>query len=89
MKALHLKITGHVQGVFFRTETKERADQLGLTGWVRNCEDGSVEVFAQGEDNSLKKFEGWCHEGPPMAQVYDILIEEAQKEPFDTFDIRF
>lgn len=69
MKAIHLKITGRVQGVFFRSSTKEKADALGITGWVKNCDDGSVEVLAQGEEEELNEFERWCEKGPPTADV--------------------
>ena len=85
MKAIHLRITGRVQGVFFRSTTKEKADELGITGWVKNCADGSVEVFAQGEDEKLKKFEEWCKHGPASAQV-DSISKKILNEEMDTKD---
>jgi len=72
MKAISLKITGHVQGVFFRKESKRQADARSITGWVRNCDDGSVEIFAQGEEDDLQNLEGWCAEGPSGAKVEHV-----------------
>ena len=88
MKAIHLKVTGRVQGVFFRSSTKEKADALGLTGWVRNCDDGSVEVFAQGDDEKLKEFEEWCHHGSDAASVSDVSRSAAQSDVFTNFSIQ-
>lgn len=79
-RALHLKITGRVQGVFFRSTTKEKADSLGLTGWVKNCDDGSVEVFAQGEDQELREFVGWCGRGPEGARVDKVRSKKTSND---------
>lgn len=89
MKAIHLKIRGTVQGVFFRAETKEVADSLGITGWVRNLSDGSVEVFAQGEENALEKFEAWCTHGPPGAVVTQVVKMEQKTAKLKGFSIRY
>lgn len=91
MKAIHLKITGRVQGVFFRSKTKEKADELELTGWVKNCDDGSVEVFAQGDEAKLNELEKWCHKGPATADIQNVErlkadAEEGSKHP--NFKIR-
>jgi acylphosphatase len=51
---------------------KERADELGIKGWVRNTDDGAVEILAEGEEDSLDQFRQWCRKGPPMAQVEDL-----------------
>lgn len=89
VKAILLKITGRVQGVLFRAATKRVADELGVTGWVRNCDDGSVEVFAQGEDESLGKLGGWCRKGPKAAEVRNVEREEkALDETCESFEIR-
>ena len=82
MKALSLIITGKVQGVFFRYEAKKKADELKLAGWVKNCDDGSVEIFAQGDDKKLDELERWCAKGPPMARVDGVRIQ-----PYNTSDI--
>jgi acylphosphatase len=78
--AKHIIVTGRVQGVFFRKATQERAYELGITGWVRNTDDDSVEIFAQGEENDLNKFIEWCRHGPPRAQVEEIRIAEAENQ---------
>ena len=78
MQVIHLRITGSVQGVFFRSEAKRKADELGLVGWVRNCADGSVEVFAQGKESALKNLEKWCWKGPAGAEVTDVTTRKAE-----------
>lgn len=69
MPAITLRITGRVQGVFFRARTKEVADRLGIRGWIRNEPDGSVSVFAEGTEEQLQDLEAWCRRGPPAARV--------------------
>ena len=68
-KRLQLHITGVVQGVAFRYYTLDEATRLGLTGWVRNNRDGSVEVVAEGPRPALEELAAWCDHGPPSAQV--------------------
>ncbi len=70
------KVYGKVQGVYFRASAREEASSLGLTGWVRNVEDGSVEFEVQGPDETVRKFLQWAEEGPPAARVDNIRIEE-------------
>ena len=65
-------ISGRVQGVFFRYHTQEKAKTLGLKGWVRNTESGSVEVVAEGEQAVLEELLSWCRKGPPSASVSDV-----------------
>jgi acylphosphatase len=69
-------VIGKVQGVFFRASTKAKAKELGLSGWVRNLPDGSVELEAQGQSPKLRKLEEWCHEGPRIAEVSQVACEE-------------
>ncbi|MCP3103322.1 acylphosphatase [Myxococcus sp. K15C18031901] len=64
-----LRIQGKVQGVFFRESARVEASRLGLTGWVRNRPDGSVEAVVEGEAEKLEQFVGWCHRGPAQARV--------------------
>ena len=87
-KALQLKIKGIVQGVFFRQSTVEKARELDITGWVRNCEDGSVEIEAEGDENLLRVFEQWCHRGPRNAKVDDVITNEAPTKDFIGFEIK-
>jgi acylphosphatase len=86
---VHLKINGRVQGVYFRASTVEQARRLGLTGWVMNCADGSVEVIAEGTREQLDKLVSWCAIGPPGAQVQKIRTEWAEsKNEFQGFLIK-
>jgi acylphosphatase len=71
-RRLGLKITGIVQGVCFRACTQEEATRLGLSGWVRNRPDGSVEVCAEGSDDALAALAAWCEHGPPHAEVSGV-----------------
>lgn len=72
---VHLRIYGQVQGVFFRASTEAQARRLGLTGWVRNRPDGSVEVVAEGPSAKLEDMVAWSRHGPPRAQVERVEVE--------------
>jgi acylphosphatase len=86
---VHLKVTGRVQGVYFRASTVEEARRLRLTGWVMNCPDSSVEVVAEGERAQLEKLIRWCRSGPPGAQVGEVRAEwEVPTEEFQAFYIK-
>jgi len=76
MKQISLTIYGRVQGVFFRAEARARALENGIKGWVKNNEDGSVSICAQGDEPALKKFIEWCKIGPPKAKVTDVQQKE-------------
>ena len=71
---VELVIRGRVQGVFFRQSTKEIAERLGLTGWVRNCPDGSVTAVFEGEIQAIESAITWCRQGPPSARVSDVEV---------------
>lgn len=87
---IHAHVSGKVQGVFFRANTRKFAKDLGLNGWVRNLKDGRVEVVAEGEENKLKKLTEFLHEGPPTAKIKDIKIrKETYKDKFKDFRIRY
>ena len=77
---VHLWIEGRVQGVWFRGSTKEEAERLGVSGWVRNLPDGRVEAVAEGDDDQVERFVKWCRQGPSMARVDDIRIEREEPE---------
>ena len=89
MKRLHAKVTGRVQGVGFRYFVLNSANQLGLTGWARNRRDGSVEVIAEGELDSLKQLVGALRKGPTSSIVRDLKtnIQEPTGE-FKSFHVR-
>lgn len=71
-------VRGRVQGVFFRVETRDRARSLGLSGWVRNVPDGSVEAVFEGDRERIESMLAWCRRGPSLAQVDEV---EAEWEP--------
>jgi acylphosphatase len=85
MNAINLRITGHVQGVFFRDWTIREARALGLLGWVRNRADGAVELYAVGEDAALDTLEARCREGPAKARVKQVERTPADVEPNEGF----
>ena len=74
MQAVHVRIYGVVQGVFFRASTKEKALDLKITGWVRNCLDGSVEALFEGNNHQLNAMLAWCNHGSQHAQVDQVEI---------------
>jgi acylphosphatase len=78
---VHLRIHGHVQGVFFRQQARQRAQGLGLAGWVRNCSDGTVEAEAQGAEEAVRQFVSWAHRGPPSAQVTRVEADRLVDDP--------
>ena len=75
-----LRISGRVQGVFFRESMRLRAEQLKVTGWVRNCADGSVEAVAQGDAFDVGRLIEWAQCGPDAAKVERVEIEAAEDE---------
>lgn len=89
MMRVHIYVSGRVQGVFYRSNTLKRAKELGITGWVKNLEDGRVEIVAEGEEEKLKKLIEWCKIGPVMAKVRDLEVRiEPVTGEFKSFDIR-
>ncbi|MDX1333529.1 MAG: acylphosphatase [Robiginitalea sp.] len=75
MKRKRLTITGKVQGVFYRKSAQARATALGLSGWVKNLENGGVMAEVQGEPFGMEQFIAWCKEGPESARVAGVEIE--------------
>jgi acylphosphatase len=78
VQRVHCRITGRVQGVCYRLYAREEAARRGLTGWVRNRSDGSVEAVAEGDEQGLEDFVRWCREGPPAARVADVVAEYSE-----------
>ena len=68
-KQVHCVVRGRVQGVFFRASAQREAKRLGLTGWVRNLADGSVEIVVEGEDEQVRELLQWAQHGPSAARV--------------------
>ena len=86
--AVHLFVHGRVQGVFYRAKTQKKAEGLGLTGWVKNCDDGSVEIHAEGSKEKLGELIEWCRKGPVLASVSNIDLKWVESEGLHSFDIR-
>jgi acylphosphatase len=80
MVARHLQISGHVQGVGFRYSMQREAARLGLTGWVRNRRDGSVEALAQGNDAAVAALTAWARHGPAGAHVAEVRVASAEAD---------
>lgn len=76
MVSRRIQVFGKVQGVFFRTSTKEQADKLGLNGWVENRTDGSVHIEVTGESNAVNDLIQWCQKGPILASVDSVLVDD-------------
>ena len=88
MKHLKIKVTGKVQGVWFRANTKEKANELGLSGFVKNEPDGSVYIEVSGKKNLLDHFIKWLKKGPELARVDSIEIVENDIIHKETFQIK-
>jgi len=85
----HIFISGIVQGVFFRASTADKAQELELTGWVKNLPDGRVEAVIEGPKNKIEKMIKWAKEGPKFAKVDEVEISwEEYKGEFENFEIR-
>jgi acylphosphatase len=85
----HVIVSGRVQGVFFRAETRRTAERLGVHGWVRNRADGSVEALFEGQQATVNDAIAWCHHGSPMARVTDVQVTwETYRGDLDGFTIR-
>tara|TARA_B100001996_G_scaffold374758_1_gene353810 strand:+ start:1277 stop:1546 length:270 start_codon:yes stop_codon:yes gene_type:complete len=88
MYRIHVMVSGNVQKVYFRKQTKKKAIELGLKGYVKNLFNNAVEIIAEGSMNDLTELTGWLQEGPPLANVKKLSIEwmSVQNE-FNTFEI--
>jgi acylphosphatase len=75
-KRVKVLVSGQVQGVFFRVECARRARDLGVGGHAQNLSDGRVEAVFEGDAHSVDQMITWCREGPPLAQVVTVQIEE-------------
>lgn len=88
-RRVRLQIYGKVQGVFFRASTRERAQQLGVSGWVKNRSDGSVEAQVEGPSEAVDKLVEWAHEGPSAARVDNLEVtEQDYRGEYSGFEVR-
>ena len=83
-----VRVTGRVQGVFFRAWTRDEAQSVDVRGWVRNCGDGSVEAQLEGEREAVEELIDLMREGPPGARVDRVEVEDADREGLSNFEVR-
>ena len=86
----HAIITGKVQGVWFRVETRQAARSHGVKGWVRNKMDGSVEAVFEGDEADVQATLTWCHQGPLHARVDNVAVSwQKYKGKYTDFDVTY
>lgn len=88
MNARQIRVKGRVQGVGYRDALRAEAQRLGVTGWVRNRADGSVEAFLQGEASAVAALITWARRGPSLARVTSLEEEPAATGPHTAFERR-
>jgi acylphosphatase len=81
-------VSGRVQGVFFRDTVRRRAEAAGVTGWIRNTPDGTVEAVFEGEPEAVEELVEFCRHGPSRAEVASVEVEEEPPERLGAFEIR-
>jgi len=84
----HVFISGRVQGVFYRANTRDTAREAGVDGWVENLADGRVEAVFEGSTDAVESMVEWCHDGSPRARVDDVTAEYEDPEGIEGFEIR-
>ena len=90
LKQIHAIVHGRVQGVSFRYHTQQIAQSLGITGWVRNLSDGTVEVLGEGTSDQLHDFTTFLHQGHPPARVDSLMITEHEaSDEYQSFQITY
>jgi acylphosphatase len=86
---LHIIVKGRVQGVYFRAYTQKQAVKHNLNGFVRNLANGDVEIVASGDADALAQLVAWCHKGPLLAKVSQVIASQhPMQEMFEAFEIR-
>ncbi len=88
MRSVHIIVKGRVHGVGFRYNSKKKADSFGITGYVKNVDEG-VEIKVEGDDKKIDAFIDWCKKGPFFANVDSVYVEDSENMGFDSFEIRF
>ena len=86
-KSVRLYINGTVQGVFYRAFVKENAESLNVKGFIRNLEDGRVEVFLEGNSEEVNKMMELCNQGPKHSQIHDVQVKQEKFQDFKNFKI--
>ncbi|TMT87092.1 acylphosphatase [Haloterrigena sp. H1] len=85
----HVFVSGSVQGVYYRANTRDTAREEGIDGWVKNLEDGRVEAVFEGPEDAVELMIEWCHEGSPAAEVDAVEAEYEEPQGKDGFEIRY
>ena len=83
----HVYVSGYVQGVYFRANTREAAEGRNVDGWVRNLDDGRVEAVFEGREGAVEALVKWCHSGSAQATVEDVDVEFEEPQGLDGFEI--
>ncbi|HVF37291.1 MAG TPA: acylphosphatase [Sphingomicrobium sp.] len=86
--ARHIRASGLVQGVFFRAWTQGQARELAISGWIRNCADGSVEAHLEGDEDAVSRLIERMRRGPSAARVDELTVEDATSESSGRFELR-
>lgn len=89
MKTISILVKGKVQGVFFRKCAKDKADELNVSGVIKNLNDGSVYIEATGGEDALNGFLAWCNHGPMLAKVLSVETSQIELREYDGFKISF
>ena len=84
----HVFVTGRVQGVSYRANTRDAARDAGVDGWVKNLDDGRVEAVFEGEEGDVENMVEWCHDGSPAAAVENVDVEYDDPEGLSGFEVR-
>jgi acylphosphatase len=89
LERAHVLVSGRVQGVFFRDSTRQKAEELGLAGWVKNVPDGQVEALFEGPSDRVREMIRWCEEGPQRASVENVDTDFASASgDLEGFEVR-
>lgn len=87
LQTISITVSGKVQGVFFRQSIREKATQLGVTGFVKNLPDKTVYIIATAVKEQLDELAAWCRQGPPKADVSDVVVQAQTLQLFERFSI--
>jgi acylphosphatase len=82
----HVVVHGQVQGVFYRQSAQDTAGDLGVAGWVRNRDDGSVEMVVEGDDDAVDRMVDWARRGPSSADVTDVDVTDTEPQGLESFE---
>lgn len=87
MKSIHLIVSGKVQGVFFRDNTRKKAEELGIKGYAKNLQNGTVEIIVEGDEEKINELIDFIKKGPGIARVKDIKLKHKKPENFKSFKV--